>query len=122
VLDASRVIEFMLLDRQFPRSAFYSLKLAEHSLDQLMRGPSDGAGAEARRLLGRARSELEFVRPGALLDSLEIRLAGLQATCQDVGEALAVRYFRLAPWVEWSDATKPRAEAVVVAEALGGGA
>jgi len=106
VLDANRVIEFMLLDRQFPRSAFYSLKLAEHSLDELMNGLSDraGAGAEARRLLGRARSELEFVRPGALLDSLENRLAGLQATCRDVGEALALRYFRFAPWVEWSDA------------------
>jgi len=106
VLDANRVIEFMLLDRQFPRSAFYSLKLAEHSLDELMQGFSDraGAGAEARRLLGRARSELEFVQPGMLLDSLENRLAGLQATCRDVGEALALRYFRFAPWVEWSDA------------------
>ena len=91
-----------------PRSAFYSLKLAEHSLEELMRGPSDrtGTGAEARRLLGRARSELEFVRPGALLGSLENRLAGLQATCRDVGEALSLRYFRFAPWVEWSDASR----------------
>jgi hypothetical protein len=31
-------------------------------------------------------------------------LAGLQTTCRDVGEALALRYFRSAPWVEWSDA------------------
>lgn len=118
VLDASRVIEFMLLDRQFPRSAFYSLKLAEHSLDELMGGPSDGAGAEARRMLGRARSELEFVRPGALLDSLEIRLAGLQATCQEVGEALAMRYFRLSAWVAWSDAGRP--DIVADADTVGG--
>jgi len=122
VLDANRVIEFMLLDRQFPRSAFYSLKLAEHSLDELMRGLSDraGTGAEARRLLGRARSELEFVRPGALLDSLENRLAGLQTTCRDVGEALALRYFRFAPWVEWSDAG--RSEDLVSGEVEEGGA
>ena len=40
-----------------------------------------GATAEAQRLLGRARSELEFVRPGVLLESLEKRLAGLQKTC-----------------------------------------
>jgi uncharacterized alpha-E superfamily protein len=122
VLDANRVIEFMLLDRQFPRSAFYSLKLAEHSLDELMRGLSDraGAGAEARRLLGRARSELEFVRPGVLLDSLESRLAGLQATCRDVGEALALRYFRFAPWVEWSDAG--RSAELVSGEVEEGGA
>lgn len=108
VLDANRVVEFMLLDRLFPRSVFYSLRLAEFSLDQLLKGPGDrggtGPGAEARRLLGRARSELEFVRPGALLDSLELRLAGLQATCREVGEALALQYFRSSPWLEWSDA------------------
>ena len=106
VLDANRVVEFMLLDRLFPRSAFFSLKLAEHSLGELMTSTSDraGPGAEARRLLGRARSELEFVRPGAVLDQLEMRLAGLQATCRDVGEALALQYFRPTLWVAWSDA------------------
>lgn len=106
VLDANRVVEFMLLDRIFPRSAFYSLRLAEHSLDELMKTKADrvGPGAEARRLLGRARSELEFVRPGALLESLEERLGALQTTCADVGEALALQYFRPTLWVAWSDA------------------
>ena len=106
VLDANRVVEFILLDRLFPRSAFHSLKLAEHSLDELTKGPEDrsGPGAEARRLLGRTRSELEFVRPGAVLDQLESRLAGLQATCRDVGEALAAQYLRPTLWVEWMDA------------------
>lgn len=106
VLDANRVVEFMLLDKLFPRSAFYSLQLAEHSLERLMTGSADRAGpaAEARRLLGRARSDLEFVRPDAVLDSLESRLAGLQETCREVGEALAAQYFRPTLWVEWSDA------------------
>jgi uncharacterized alpha-E superfamily protein len=105
VLDAKRVVEFILLDRLFPRSVFYSLKLAEHNLDELLHNPHSriGATAEAQRLLGRARSELEFVQPGALLESLEIRLAGLQKTCHDVGEALAVQYFHAVPWVAWSD-------------------
>jgi uncharacterized alpha-E superfamily protein len=106
VLDANRVVEFILIDRLFPRSVFYSLKLAEHNLDELLHDPFSriGATAEAQRLLGRARSELEFVQPGALLESLEIRLAGLQKTCHDVGEALAVQYFHAVPWVAWSDA------------------
>ena len=109
VLDANRVVEFMLLDRLFPRSAFFSLRQAEHSLERLMTSPADraGPGAEARRLLGRTRSELEFVRPGALLESLEDRLAGLQATCRDVAEALAMQFFRPTMWVEWSDAGNP---------------
>lgn len=106
VMDANRVVEFLLLDRLFPRSAFYSLKLAEQALDELMKIPADraGAGAEARRLLGRARSELEFVRPGAVLESLEERLAGLQNICREVGEGLRAQYFRPNLWVEWSDA------------------
>ena len=46
-------------------------------------------------------------------------LAGLQATCCEVGEALGLRYFRLAPWVEWSDAS--RSGALLVADGLGDG-
>jgi uncharacterized alpha-E superfamily protein len=105
VLDANRVVEFMLLDRLFPRSIFFSLKLAEHNLDELQHRPHSriGATAEAQRLLGRARSELEFLQPGALLESLEARLAGLQNTCREVGEALALQYFHVAPWMAWSD-------------------
>jgi uncharacterized alpha-E superfamily protein len=96
----------MLLDRLFPRSIYYSLRLAEHSLDELLQRPQNrvGATAEAQRLLGRARSELEFLEPGVLLESLETRLADLQQTCVDVGEALALQYFHAAPWVAWTDA------------------
>jgi uncharacterized alpha-E superfamily protein len=96
----------MMLDRLFPRSVFYSLRLAEHSLDELLHNPQSriGATAEAQRLLGQARSELEFVQPGVLLESLDSRLAGLQETCSDVGEALSLQYFHVTPWVAWSDA------------------
>jgi uncharacterized alpha-E superfamily protein len=106
VLNANRVVEFILLDRLFPRSVFYSLKLAEHNLDELLHHPHSRVGttAETQRLLGQARSELEFVEPGVLLESLEMRLASLQKMCYDVGEALAVQYFHAVPWVAWSDA------------------
>ncbi|MBN9634005.1 MAG: alpha-E domain-containing protein, partial [Actinobacteria bacterium] len=109
VLDAGRVVEFMLLDRLFPRSVFYSLRVAERHLDELHHRPHDRVGAtgEAQRLLGRARSELEFLRPGLLLDSLEARLAGLQRSCREIGEALALEYFHAAPWVAWTDAGHP---------------
>lgn len=106
VLDANRVVEFMLLDRLFPRSVFHSLRRAEQSLDELDHHPHSriGARAEAQRLLGRARSELEFMRPGVLLEDLATRLAGLQQTCRELGEAVALQYFHAAPWVAWTDA------------------
>ncbi len=87
---------------------FYSLRLAEHNLDELMHNRQSrvGATAEAQRLLGQARSELEFVQPGVLLESLESRLAGLQRTCRDVSDALALQYFHVTPWVAWPDASQ----------------
>ncbi|MCH9728687.1 MAG: alpha-E domain-containing protein [Actinomycetia bacterium] len=106
VLDAARVVEFMVLDRLFPRSVMYSLRLAEHSIDELQKRRINriGATAEVQRLLGRARSELEFLPQGVLLESLEERLATIQAMCADVGEALALEYFHSAPWIAWMDA------------------
>ncbi|MGL4307178.1 MAG: alpha-E domain-containing protein [Mycobacteriaceae bacterium] len=107
-LDANRVVEFMLLDRLFPRSIFHSIRQAEICLDELDQQPNSrvGARAEAQRLLGRARSELEFMRPGVLLEDLQARLIGLQDTCRELGEAIALQYFHAAPWVAWTDAGK----------------
>jgi uncharacterized alpha-E superfamily protein len=95
VLDANRVVEFMLLDRLFPRSVFYSLKLAEHSLDELMHRPHDrtGATAEAQRLLGRARSELSSSAPACCSRPWTAAGQPAEATCADVGEAVALQYF-----------------------------
>lgn len=105
-LDANRVVEFLLLDRLFPRSVFHALRSAETSLEELDHRPRSrvGARAEALRLLGRARSELEFLRPGMLLEDLQARLLALLETTSEVNEAVALQYFHAAPWVAWTDA------------------
>lgn len=103
-LDANRVAEFILLDRLFPRSVFHSVRVAESCLAELDQRPSRvGARHEAQRLLGRARSELEFLPPGVLLEDLQTRLLSLQRTCREVSEAVALQYFHAAPWVAWTD-------------------
>ncbi|MEU7815794.1 alpha-E domain-containing protein [Pseudonocardia sp. NPDC049154] len=103
-VDAVRVAQFMLMDRLFPRSVFYSLREAETCLQQLDQRPTTrvGAKAEALRLLGRARSELEFLRPEELLDDLPAQLLSLQETIQKVGEAVSLQFFHAAPWVAWT--------------------
>jgi uncharacterized alpha-E superfamily protein len=105
-LDASRVVQFLLMDRLFPRSVFHALTKAESCLEELEHGPSAriGASAEASRLLGKARSDLEFLRPAELLDDLTGRLQALQATVREVGEAVSQQYFHAVPWVEWNNA------------------
>jgi uncharacterized alpha-E superfamily protein len=103
-LDAGRVVQYLLMDRLFPRSVFHALRQAELCLTELDNRPVArvGARAEALRLLGRARSELEFARPDELLDDLPAQLLGLQATIRDVGEAVSLQYFHAAPWVAWT--------------------
>ncbi|WP_181781412.1 alpha-E domain-containing protein [Pseudonocardia pini] len=103
-VDAVRVVQFMLMDRLFPRSVFHALREAELCLQQLDNRPTArvGAKAEALRLLGRARSELEFLRPEELLDDLPAQLEGLQECIREVGEAVSLQFFHAAPWVAWT--------------------
>jgi uncharacterized alpha-E superfamily protein len=86
------VVDFLLRDRRFPRSAFSALSLAGLCLEELC-GDPDARWDEARGLVGLARAELEFAAPGVLLEQLPDRLARLQRTCSAVSEAVTRRFF-----------------------------
>ena len=103
-LDAGRVVQFLLMDRLFPRSVFHALAQAELCITDLDSRPNTriGAKGEALRLLGRARSELEFLRPEELLDDLPTQLLALQTTIHDVGESVSQQFFHSAQWVAWT--------------------
>lgn len=94
-VDASLVAEFLLLDRLFPRSVFAALLEAERVLAALV--PHQGRTGledEARRILGRARTDLEFRRVDELLGDLPAHLRNLQSACAAANDAIAQRYFR----------------------------
>jgi uncharacterized alpha-E superfamily protein len=100
--------EFLLLDRLFPRSVFHALSTAEFCLDGLeTASASPGAGRagvsdEARRIVGRTRTHLEFRRADELLTDLQAVLAGLQTACSQVSDAVSRRYFRHTAAVTWA--------------------
>jgi uncharacterized alpha-E superfamily protein len=98
-----QVVEFLLTDRRFPRSAFHALATAEAALDRLdpttRRSDADEA---ARRALGRARTNLEFVSVGSLLDDLPARLHGLQQVVSEVSEAVSRQFFAGSLPLAWS--------------------
>ncbi len=97
------VAEFLLLDRLFPRSAFHALGRAEECLAQLQPGAGRaGLDDEARRILGRARTDLEFRRVHELVADLPSHLSSLQECCSGAGDALARRFFRQSAPQEWS--------------------
>ncbi|MCU1448043.1 MAG: hypothetical protein JWP02_213, partial [Acidimicrobiales bacterium] len=102
-VDASLAAEFLVLDRLFPRSVFSALRTAEESLAHLAPGTGRaGPDDDARRLLGRARNELEFRSADDLLSDLPGHLFRLQQHCFDAGGAVARRYFRATRLMEWS--------------------
>lgn len=103
------VAEFLLLDRLFPRSALSALTMAEHCLAELdPRAGRVGLEDEARRILGRARNELEFARVSDMLGDLLTHLAQLQAACAAAGAAVASRFFSRAA-MEWNSEAAVRA-------------
>ncbi|MEO6121234.1 MAG: alpha-E domain-containing protein [Acidimicrobiales bacterium] len=105
---ASLVAEFLLLDRLFPRSALSALSVAEGCLAELdPRSGRSGLEGEARRILGRARNELEFAQVGDLLEDLPSHLESLQTACGRAGAAVAHRFFSRAA-VEWNLETAVR--------------
>jgi uncharacterized alpha-E superfamily protein len=55
-----RVVEFLLLNREFPRSVRHCLVKAEESLHAITGTPRGSFGNRAEQELGRLRSELEF--------------------------------------------------------------
>ncbi len=102
-VEAERVVEFLVLDRLFPRSVYAAMMQAERCLTEL--DPTAGrTGVDdiSRRMLGRARTDLEFRLAEDLFADLPSLLDGLQKTCSDVGDAVSHRYFHHAGALAWS--------------------
>lgn len=103
-VDGSLVIEFLLLDRLFPRSVMHSLTLAERILVELDLDAGQVGGSEVRRLLGRARTELEYREVGELLGDLSGHLERLQELVAAASEAIGRRFFRPEETETWHTA------------------
>jgi len=102
-VQASRVLEFLLVDRLFPRSVFHALRAGEDALDRL--DPVSGRSAldePARRAIGRARTDLEFQSAAGLLDDLPNRLLELQRTVSTVSQEVTRRLFAGSAPLRWS--------------------
>jgi len=94
--------EFLLLDRLFPRSIVYALRDAEDCLAKL--DPSSqrvGFIDDARRIVGQARTFLEFHRTDNLLEELPEHMDRVQKAVAQASEAISLKYFNQAKELEW---------------------
>ncbi|HZQ76863.1 MAG TPA: alpha-E domain-containing protein [Acidimicrobiia bacterium] len=102
-VDVSLAAQFLLLDRHFPRSVYYTLDLAERRLAELtLRGTPGGLHDDARRLVGRARTGLEFRPIDELLDDLPTVLAEVQSAGSAASAVVTARFFGSTSPLVWS--------------------
>jgi len=94
-MDPADVVEFLLLSRTFPRSVLFCLRAVENDLNRLEAGSS--TLARPQRILGRTRSDLEFLDTHELLQGdLHVFLDQMLNGVRQVAEAVALQYFRSA--------------------------
>jgi len=102
-VEPERVVEFLVLDRLFPRSVYASLVVAEQCLADLdPTAGRTGVDNAARRLIGRARTDLEFRLSEDLLSDLPALLDRMQSTGSAVGDAVTRRFFHREAHLAWA--------------------
>ena len=91
-----KVAEFLLLDRDFPRSAAFCLAEAENSLHTVTGTPMGEFRSPPEQLLGKLRSELQFSDAGDLFrGGLHESINDLQVRINEVGDAIRDEFFAL---------------------------
>lgn len=88
------IVEFLLLDPEFPRSVRYCLNVARDSLHAISGTPLDLAANQPERRLGKLCSDLTYTDVEEVIKAgLHEYLDGLQDRMNDVGTAIFKTFF-----------------------------
>ncbi|MGI8604554.1 MAG: alpha-E domain-containing protein [Verrucomicrobiales bacterium] len=93
-----RTIEFLVLDRDFPRSIHYCINQADRSLHEISGTPAGSFRNRPEQLLGQLRSELDFAQVSDIIrGGLHEFLDTLQTRVNNVGTAIHDAFFAIRP-------------------------
>lgn len=95
----ANIVEFLVLDKLFPRSVLHSLLYAESSLREISGTPSSMRYSnEAEKKLSRLRSEIEFTSVNEVFDKgLHEFIDTFQTKNNEVGEEIFNTFFAIKP-------------------------
>jgi uncharacterized alpha-E superfamily protein len=94
----SQVADFLILDREFPRSIRYCINNAEESLQNITNSPAGTFSNEAERRLGRLRAEIDYTDIDEVIESgLHSYLDSFQIELNAVGDAIFDTFFTFLP-------------------------
>ncbi|WP_223626346.1 alpha-E domain-containing protein [Microbacterium sp. EST19A] len=90
---AASAVEFLLVDKLFPRSVLSSILQAEECLRGIDPAGAFGAPDRAHRVLGRMRSELEYRPVADIVHRLSESMEEVQVAISVASDAIRERYF-----------------------------
>ncbi len=90
---ATTAVEFLLVDRLFPRSVLSSFLAAENCLRGIDPAGASGIPSSAHQVLGRIRSELEYQPIEVTVEHLSESMENVQIAVSKAGDAIRERYF-----------------------------
>ncbi len=92
------VLDFLILDREFPRAIHHCAIVTEESLRAISGTPGATFQNRAERLLGKLRSELDYTQVEEIIEGgVHEFLDGMQGRLNAVGAAVQETYFALRP-------------------------
>lgn len=87
-LRVDKILEFLLLDEQFPHSIRFSINNAEHALRAIDNFTETKRAANVTRVIGKLRSDLSFAQIDEIMEfGLSNYLQKMQAECGKVHDA-----------------------------------
>lgn len=97
-LSPDDIVDFLLLDREFPRSAHYCLSKADESLHAISGSPLGAFCNSAEQHLGQLRAELAYAQVKDIITSgLHEFVDAFQTKLNTVGEYIFATFFALQP-------------------------
>jgi uncharacterized alpha-E superfamily protein len=97
-ISPDRIVEFLVLDREFPRAIHYCVISADASLHAITGTPMRAFRNTAEQLLGRVCAELNYIQVEEIIHrGLHEFLDGLQVRLNLVGDAIYKSFFALQP-------------------------
>jgi uncharacterized alpha-E superfamily protein len=95
-INPSGVVDFLVLNKYFPRSIYYCLKEAERCLHCISGNVSDGFNNPAEKTIGEIRSRLEYSELDDIISSgLHEYLDTLQVKINHISDLIDINYFRV---------------------------
>jgi len=93
-----RVVEFLILDREFPRAVLFCIEGANDSLHQISGTPAGGYRNSAEQQLGKLRAELAYTDIDSIIDSgVHEFVDGLQSRLNKISSSIHEAFFAIRP-------------------------